>query len=86
MSHSKKISRKDISDIHFQKNQILCSFLHPEIFCTIVSESENFWKEQNIIKKLAISTSTGRDNVILLLRSCLILKPEDIFSLYQLEI
>ena len=31
-------------------------------------------------KKLAISTSTSRDNVTLLLRSCLKKKPEDVFS------
>ena len=31
-------------------------------------------------KKLAISTSTSRDNVTLLLRSCLNENPEDVFS------
>ena len=31
-------------------------------------------------KKLAISTSTSRDNVTLLLRSCLKENPEDVFS------
>ena len=31
-------------------------------------------------KKLAISTSTSRDNVTLLLKSCLHENPEDVFS------
>tara|TARA_B100000989_G_C19508262_1_gene457560 strand:+ start:1678 stop:1908 length:231 start_codon:yes stop_codon:yes gene_type:complete len=31
-------------------------------------------------KKLAISTSTSRDNVILLLKSCLNENPDDVFS------
>ncbi len=79
-SNSKKISSKDIEDIHLQKTKFYsqsvakgCVQLRPGIRKLLEIAKYNK-------KELAISTSTSRDNVALLLKSCLNENPEDVFS------
>ena len=79
-SNSKKLSSKNIEEIHLQKTKFYlqsvsqgCVQLRPGI-------KELLEKAKYNKKKLAISTSTSRDNVTLLLKSCLNENPEDVFS------
>ena len=69
--HAIKISKKDkkIKILRNKKNYGMGYSLK------ICSQKAKYNK-----KKLAISTSTSRDNVTLLLRSCLNENPEDVFS------
>ena len=80
LSHSKQISRKDIEDIHFQKTKFYAQAVSQGFVQLRPGIREFLEKAKYNKKKLAISTSTGRDNVILLLRSCLNENPEDVFS------
>ena len=80
LSHSKQISRKDIEEIHFQKTKFYSQSVSQGFVQLRPGIREFLEKAKYHKKKLAISTSTSRDNVNLLLSSCLSEKPEDIFS------
>ena len=79
-SNSKKISSKDIEEIHLQKNQILSQSVSQGFVQLRPGIKEFLEIAKYKKKKLAISTSASRDNVILLLKSFLNENPEDIFS------
>ncbi len=79
LSDSKQISRKDIDEIHFQKTQFYSQSVSQGFVQLRPGMRELLEKAKYNKKKLAISTSTSRDNVTLLIRSCLNANPEDIF-------
>ena len=79
-SHSKQISWKDIEEIHFQKTKFYSQLVSQGSVHLRPGIREFLKKAKYNKKKLAISTSTSRDNVTLLLRSCLNENPEDVFS------
>ena len=80
LSHSKQLSRKDIEEIHFQKTKFYSQSVSQGFIQLRPGIREFLEKAKYNKKKLAISTSTSRDNVTLLLRSCLKENPEDVFS------
>ena len=80
LSHSKQLSRKDIEEIHFQKTKFYSQSVSQGFVQLRPGIREFLEKAKYNKKKLAISTSTSRDNVTLLLRSCLNENPEDVFS------
>ncbi len=80
LSYSKQISRKDIEEIHFQKTKFYSQSVSQGFVRLRPGIKELLEKAKYNKKKLAISTSTGRNNVTLLLRSCLNENPEDVFS------
>ncbi len=80
LSHSKQISGKDIEEIHFQKTKFYSQSVSQGFVQLRPGIREFLEKAKFNKKKLAISTSTSRDNVALLLRSCLKENPEDVFS------
>ena len=79
-SNSKQISSKDIEEIHLQKNKFYSQSVSQGLVQFRPGIRELLEKAKYNKKKIAISTSTSRDNVILLLKSCLNENPEDIFS------
>ena len=80
LSHSKQLSGKDIEEIHFQKTKFYSQSVSQGFVKLRPGIREFLEKAKYNKKKLAISTSTSRDNVTLLLRSCLKENPEDVFS------
>ena len=80
LSHSKQLCRKDIEEIHFQKTKFYSQSVSQGFVQLRPGIREFLEKAKYNKKKLAISTSTSRDNVTLLLRSCLKENPEDVFS------
>ena len=79
-SNSKQISSKDIEEIHLQKTKFYSQSVSQGLVQLRPGIRELLEKAKYYKKKIAISTSTSRDNVILLLKSCLNENPEDIFS------
>ncbi len=79
-SNSKKISSKDIEEIHLQKTKFYSQSVSQGFVQLRPGIREFLEKAKYNEKKLAISTSTSRDNVSMLLRSCLNENPEDVFS------
>ena len=79
-SNSKQISSKDIEEIHLQKTKFYSQSVSQGLVQLRPGMRELLEKAKYYKKKIAISTSTSRDNVILLLKSCLNENPEDIFS------
>ena len=79
-SNSKQISSKDIEEIHLQKNKFYSQSVSQGLVQLRPGIRELLEKAKYNKKKIAISTSTSRDNVTLLLKSCLNENPEDIFS------
>ena len=79
-SNSKQISSKDIEEIHFQKTKFYSQSVSQGLVQLRPGIRELLEKAKYNKKKIAISTSTSRDNVTLLLKSCLNENPEDIFS------
>ena len=79
-SNSKQISSKDIEEIHLQKTKFYSQSVIQGLVQLRPGIRELLEKAKYYKKKIAISTSTSRDNVILLLKSCLNENPEDIFS------
>ena len=79
-SKSKQISSKDIEEIHLQKTKFYMQSVSQGFVQLRPGIREFLEKAKYNKKKLAISTSTSRDNVILLLKSCLNENPEDVFS------
>ena len=78
--NSKKISSKDIEEIHLQKTKFYSQSVSQGLVQLRPGIRELLEKAKYYKKKIAISTSTSRDNVILLLKSCLNENPEEIFS------
>ena len=79
-SNSKKISSKDIREIHLQKTKFYSQSVTQGFVQLRPGIREFLEKAKYNKKKLAISTSTSRDNVTLLLQSCLNENPKDVFS------
>ena len=79
-SNSKQISSKDIEEIHFQKTKFYSQSVSQGLVQLRPGIRELLEKAKYNKKKIAISTSTSRENVTLLLKSCLNENPEDIFS------
>ena len=79
-SNSKQISSKDIEEIHLQKTKFYSQSVSQGLVQLRPGIRELLEKAKYYKKKIAISTSTSRDNVILLLKSCLNENPEEIFS------
>ena len=79
-SNSKQISSKDIEEIHLQKTKFYSQSVSQGLVQLRPGIKELLEKAKYNNKKIAISTSTSRDNVTLLLKSCLNENPEDIFS------
>ena len=79
-SNSKQISSKDIEEIHLQKTKFYSQSVSQGLVQLRPGIRELLEKAKYNKKKIAISTSTSRDNVTLLLKSCLNENPEDIFS------
>ena len=79
-SSLKKISCKDIEEIHLQKSKFYSQSVLNGFVQLRPGIREFLEKAKYNKKKLAISTSTSRDNVTLLLKSCLNENPEDVFS------
>ena len=80
LSRSKRLSRKDIEEIHFQKTEFYSQSVSQGLVQLRPGIRELLEKAKYNKKKLAISASTSRDNVTLLLRSFLKENPEDVFS------
>ena len=80
LSNSKQISSKDIEEIHLQKTKFYMQSVSQGFVHLRPGIREFLEKAKYNKKKLAISTSTSRDNVTLLLKSCLNENPEDVFS------
>ena len=80
LSNSKQISSKDIEEIHLQKTKFYIQSVSQGSVHLRPGIREFLEKAKYKKKKLAISTSTSRDNVTLLLKSCLNENPEDVFS------
>ena len=80
LSNSKQISSKDIEEIHLQKTKFYIQSVSQGFVHLRPGRREFLEKAKYNKKKLAISTSTSRDNVILLLKSCLNENPDDVFS------
>ena len=80
LSNSKQISSKDIEEIHLQKTKFYMQSVSQGFVHLRPGIREFLEKAKYNKKKLAISTSTSRDNVTLLLKSCLNQNPEDVFS------
>ena len=78
-SNSKQISSKDIEEIHLQKTKFYSQSVSQGLVQLRPGIRELLEKAKYNKKKIAISTSTSRDNVTLLLKSCLNENPEDIF-------
>ena len=78
--NSKKISSKDIEEIHLQKTKFYSQSVSQGIVQLRPGIREFLERAKYNKKKLAISTSTSLDNVTLLLKSCLNENPEDLFS------
>ncbi len=79
-SNSKQLSSKDIEEIHFQKTKFYSQSVSQGLVQLRPGIRELLEKAKCNKKKIAISTSTSRENVTLLLKSCLNKNPEDIFS------
>ena len=79
-SNLKRISSKDIEEIHLQKTKFYSQSVSQGLVQLRPGIKELLEKAKYNKKKIAISTSTSRDNVTLLLKSCLNENPEDIFS------
>ena len=80
LSNSNQISSKDIEEIHLQKTKFYMQSVSQGFVHLRPGIREFLEKAKYNKKKLAISTSTSRDNVTLLLKSCLNENPEDVFS------
>ena len=79
-SNSKQINSKDIEEMHLQKTKFYSQSVSQGLVQLRPGIRELLEKAKYYKKKIAISTSTSRDNVTLLLKSCLNENPEDIFS------
>ena len=79
-SNSKQISSKDIEEIDLQKTKFYSQSVSQGLVQLRPGIRELLEKAKCNKKKIAISTSTSRENVTLLLKSCLNKNPEDIFS------
>ena len=80
LSNSKQISSKDIGEIHLQKTKFYSQSVSQGFVQLRPGIREFLEKAKYNKKKLAISTSTSRDNVTFLLKFCLKENPEDVFS------
>ncbi len=79
-SNSKKISSEDIEEIYLQKTKFFSQSVSKGLVQLRPGIRKFLEKAKYKKKKLAISTSTSRDNVTLLLKYCLNENPEDFFS------
>ena len=69
-SNSKQISSRDIEEIHLQKTKFYMQSVSQGFVQLRPGIKEFLEKVKYNNKKIAISTSTSRDNVTFLLRSC----------------